>query len=130
MHVLLGNKLTERKNPTTCSHHLHRFIELESEGIKAEADDGEEKSTDAILLGARILRVTVYPVSLDQLFPEMSLGNVYMLRSVGSLTTKRTTQRQVGAGLGHVISLVSISSKRRYACPQGYILSCSGVHEK
>lgn len=53
------------------------------------------------LFGARMLYVTLSPVSLDELPPKMSLRLVYMLGSVGLFTAERTTHSRAGAGRGH-----------------------------
>lgn len=81
-----GNKPTEEADPGP----RHPPLELEFESIRSEADDVEDRAQMPPLWGWGILyHCSSVP---DQLSPTMSLGSMYILQSVGSLTAERTTQ--------------------------------------
>lgn len=89
-----GNKPTEEVDPGP----HHPPLELESESIRSEADDAEDRAQMPPLWGWGVL-CHCFSVS-DQLSPTMSLGSVYILQSVGSLTAERTTPTGGGRGGG------------------------------
>lgn len=100
----------KRQTQALTSHHL---IELEPESIRSEADDVEERAQMPSLWGWGI---PYHCFSVPaQLFPKMSLGSVYILQSVGSLTAQRTTHRVRGSRrsrtstsfLQHVLGTIS-----------------------
>lgn len=67
--------------------------------------------------------MSVSQVSLGQLSPKMSLGGVYMLGSVGSPHTERTTegqgQEQSMFFLQHILSTISVIFTA--ACGVGFL---------